>query len=83
MGLAFEPTPDHPSVQALTYGPIVLSGVYRSDPGPLTPVLEAASVRRTAGQPMAFGAVADSKPVRLIPVARAAHQYYSVYWQTV
>jgi hypothetical protein len=70
-------------VQALTYGPIVLSGVYGRDPGALTPVLEAASVRRTAAQPMAFEAVADRKPVRLIPVARAAHLFYTVYWQTV
>jgi DUF1680 family protein len=83
MELAFEPAPDHPSVQALTYGPIALSGVYGRDPGALTPVLEAASVRRTAAQPMAFEAVADRKPVRLIPVARAAHLFYTVYWQTV
>ena len=41
-------------------------------------------VRRTAAQPMAFEAAAKShrKPVRLIPVARAAHEYYTVYWQT-
>jgi DUF1680 family protein len=83
MQLAVEPTPDHPSVQALTYGPVVLSGVYGRDPGPLTPQLELASVRRTAAQPMTFEAVADHKPVRLIPVARAAHEYYTVYWQMV
>jgi DUF1680 family protein len=83
MQLAVEPTPDHPAVQALTYGPIVLSGVYGSDPGSLTPQLEMASVRRTAAQPMTFEAVANHKPVKLIPVARAAHEYYTTYWQMV
>ncbi len=84
MQLTFEPTPDRPSVQAALYGPVVLSGVYATDPGDLTPVLDTASVRRTAVQPMTFEAAAKThgKPVRLIPVARAAHEYYSVYWQT-
>jgi DUF1680 family protein len=77
MQLAVEPTPDHPAVQALTYGPVVLSGVYGSDPGSLTPQLELPSVQRTATHPMTFEAVANSQPVRLIPVARAAHEYYT------
>ena len=62
MELAVEPTPDHPAVQALTYGPVVLSGVYGSDPGSLTPQLEMASVRRTAAPSMTFEAVAGHKP---------------------
>ncbi|HTX28991.1 MAG TPA: beta-L-arabinofuranosidase domain-containing protein [Streptosporangiaceae bacterium] len=82
MRLAFEPTPDYPDVQAVTCGPVVLSGVYPADPGPLTPVLDVASVQRTAGAPMTFGALSSGQPVTLIPVARAAHEYYSVYWQT-
>jgi hypothetical protein len=47
-------------------------------------VLDAASVHRTAAHPMAFEAAgsAQAKPIRLIPVARAAHEYYTVYWQT-
>ena len=81
MELAVEPTPDHPAVQALTYGPVVLSGVHGSDPGSLTPQLEMASIHRTTAQPMTFEAVADRKPVKLIPVARAAHEYYTTYWQ--
>ena len=81
MELAVEPTPDHPAVQALLYGPVVLSGVYGSDPGSLTPQLEMASIHRTAAQPMTFDAVADRKPVKMIPIARAAHQYYTTYWQ--
>jgi uncharacterized protein len=82
MRLAFEPTPDQPSVQAVTYGPVVLSGVYPANPGALTPSLEVSSVQQTATQPMTFGAVSAGKPVTLIPVNRAAHKYYTVYWQT-
>src|SRR6266567_3365997 len=80
MELAVEPTPDHPAVQARTYGPVVLSGVYGSNPGSLTPPLELASIRRTAAQPMTFEGIAGHKPVRLIPVGRAAHQYYTTYF---
>ena len=82
MRLAFEPTPDYPAVQAVTYGPVVLSGVYPANPGMLTPTLETGSVQQTATQPMTFGATSGGKPVTLIPVSRVAHQYYSVYWQT-
>jgi uncharacterized protein len=82
MRLAFEPAPDHPAVQALTYGPVVLSGVYPRNPGSLTPALEVGSVQQTATQPMTFGAISGGKPVTLIPVSRAAHEYYTVYWRT-
>jgi DUF1680 family protein len=82
MRLAFEPAPDHPSVQAVTYGPVVLSGVYPANPGTLTPNLEAGSVQQTTAQPMTFEATSGGKPVTLIPVSRVAHKYYSVYWQT-
>jgi hypothetical protein len=30
---------------------------------------------------MTFEAVADRKPITMIPIARAAHQYYTTYWQ--
>ena len=83
MQLAVEPTPDHPAVQALTYGPVVLSGVYGRDPGSLTPQLEMASIRRTAAQPMTFEGLAGHQPVKLIPIARAAHEYYTTYFQMV
>jgi uncharacterized protein len=86
MRLALEPTPDHPGVQAVTYGPVVLSAVYRTSPGELTPTLDPASVRRIAAQPMTFEATAGQhargKPLTLIPVSRAAHEYYTVYFQT-
>jgi DUF1680 family protein len=83
MRLAFEPTSDRPGVQAVTYGPVVLAGVYGADPGTLTPALEVASVQQTTAQPMTFWAISDGKPVRLIPVSRAAHEYYTAYWQAV
>ena len=85
MQLTFEPTPDYPSVQAVTYGPVVLSAVSRTDPGDLTPTLDATTVRRTDARPMAFEAAdgkPGSRPLRLIPVSRAAHAYYTVYFQT-
>jgi DUF1680 family protein len=82
MSVTFEPTPDQPAVQAVTYGPMVLSGVYASDPGLALPTLDPTSVQRTADAPMTFSATADAKPVTLIPITRAAHQYYTVYWQT-
>jgi hypothetical protein len=46
------------------------------------PRLDAGTIRRTAARPMAFQAAADGRPVTLIPVARAHHQHYTVYWQT-
>jgi len=61
----------------------VLSGVYGSDPGSLTPQLEMTSIRRTAAQPMTFEGVAGHKPVKLIPIARAAHQYYTAYFEMI
>jgi DUF1680 family protein len=83
MQLAVEPTPDHPAVQALTYGPVVLSGVQGSDPGVLTPQLEMASVRRTATEPMTFEGVVNRKPVTLLPIGRVAHEYYTTYFQMI
>jgi DUF1680 family protein len=82
MRLTFEPAPDDPSVQAVTYGPVVLSAVSRTDPGDRTPALDTTTVRRTAAQPMTFEATDGRTPLRLIPVSRAAHQYYTVYFQT-
>jgi uncharacterized protein len=83
MQLAFEPTPDQPTVQAVTYGPVVLSGVYPANPGAVTPALEVSSVQQTATEPMTFGAISGGKPVTLIPVSRAAHEYYTTYFQAV
>jgi uncharacterized protein len=108
MRLAFAKAPDVPSIQAVTYGPVVLSGLYGASyaaglpPGPGTPaapssaasgaeaetiaplpVLDTTSVRRVAAQPMTFEATADDRPITLVPVARAQHVPYTVYWNTV
>jgi DUF1680 family protein len=87
MRLAFTSAPDAPSVQAVTYGPVVLSGLYGATyaaakaPAPL-PVIDPTSVRRVAAEPMTFEASADGRRVTMIPVARAQHEPYTVYWQT-
>jgi uncharacterized protein len=116
MRLAFHPAPDAPSVQAATYGPVVLAGAgagaaYAAadaavdavndvalidivrhpaaaeaaaaapQPPPL-PLLDTASVRRGAARPMTFAATADGQPVTLVPVARAQHEPFTVYWRT-
>jgi hypothetical protein len=31
---------------------------------------------------MTFEATADNHPITMIPVARAQHEHYTVYWQT-
>ena len=49
---------------------------------PALPQLDPASVRRTAAQPMTFAATADGAPVTLVPVARARHEPFTVYWRT-
>ncbi len=81
MQLAVEPTPDHPEVQALTYGPVVLSAVHPRNPGMLTPQLELDSISRTSAPQLTFDALASHQPVQLIPIARAAHEYYTTYFQ--
>ena len=116
MRLAFHSAPDAASVQAATYGPVVLAGAGAGagdaaadaavdavndaalidivrhpaaaeaeaaapQPPPL-PLLDTASVRRSAAQPMTFAATADGQPVTLVPVARARHEPFTVYWRT-
>lgn len=107
MRLAFAPAPDDPTIQAVTYGPVVLSGLYGASyadtstggPGTATapssatvggqaqtfsplPVLDTSSVRRTGATPMTFTATADTHPITMVPVARAQHEHFTVYWQT-
>jgi DUF1680 family protein len=96
MGLAFHPAPDNPAIQAVSYGPVVLSGLTgdRSATGPghpadsadeaanTLPVLDLASIRRTAAHPVTFQAIADADQITMIPVARARHDPYTVYWYT-
>jgi DUF1680 family protein len=81
MRLGFSPAPDQPSVQAVTYGPVVLAGAYGTRAAAAIPELDTATITTAAG-PLAFQATADGEPVTLIPVARAQHQRYTVYWNT-
>ena len=81
MSVTFSPAPDDPGVQAVTYGPVVLSGLGQEESANL-PALDVSSVRRTAAAPMTFAATADDQSVTLIPVARAQHEHFTVYWQT-
>jgi hypothetical protein len=46
------------------------------------PVLDVTSVRRIAARPMTFAATADARRIAMVPIARAQHQHYTVYWQT-
>jgi hypothetical protein len=113
MRLAFHLAPDAPSVQAVSYGPVVLAGrgvgaayadadaatdaignaailnsirhpaaTQATPVPPPLPRLDTASVHRVTSQPMAFTATADGHPVTLVPVARAKHEPFTVYWQT-
>ena len=82
MELATNPTPDRPAVQAVTYGPIVLSGGYGGQGAMPMPRLDIGSLTMTSQRPLAFQARADGRPVQLIPIARMQHQHYNTYWST-
>ncbi|GLY25595.1 beta-L-arabinofuranosidase domain-containing protein [Micromonospora sp. NBRC 101691] len=72
---------DDAAVQAITYGPVVLSGDYGDTVLSRLPVLDVGSVRRTGDSTLAFTAVADGAPVRLEPFYDAHGHNYTVYWQ--
>ncbi|GAA3439257.1 glycoside hydrolase family 127 protein [Kutzneria kofuensis] len=82
MSLRINPTPDDPSVQAVTYGPVVLAGGYGNRAQMAMPRLDTASVKQTVAKPMTFTAKADGQPVTLTPISRTHHQHYTVYWLT-
>ena len=82
MTLALNRTPDQPAVQAVTYGPVVLSGGYGGVQSMFMPGLNPGSVARIAGQRLRFQATANGRPVTLIPIAQMQHQHYNVYWLT-
>lgn len=52
MRVGLAPAPDRPDVQAVTYGPVVLAGLSNAE---TMPVLDTASVRRTASAPTTSG----------------------------
>ncbi len=82
MRLELNPAPDQPAVQAVTHGPVVLSGGYGTKAPTAMPRLDTGSLAMTQAWPMTFGARADASPVPLIPIARMHHQHYNVYWRT-
>ena len=82
MTLTLNRTPDQPAVQAVTYGPVVLSGGYGGVESMPMPRLSPESVTRLPGQRLRFQAIADGRAVGLIPVARMHHEHYNVYWLT-
>jgi hypothetical protein len=82
MALALNRTPDRPAVQAVTYGPVVLSGGYGGVESMPMPRLSPGSVTWVPGPRLQFQAAAGGRPVPLIPVARMHHQHYNVYWRT-
>jgi hypothetical protein len=82
MELASNPTPDQPAVQAVTYGPIALSGGYGGQGVMPMPRLDIGSLTMTSQRPLAFQARAAGRAVELIPIARMQHQHYNTYWLT-
>ena len=82
MALALNPTPDQPAVQAVTYGPVVLSGGYGGVESMPMPRLNPGSLTRIPQRPLPFQARAGGRAVQLIPIARMQHQHYNVYWST-
>ncbi len=82
MELASNPTPDQPAVQAVSYGPVVLSGGYGSQHAMPMPRLDIGSLTMTSERPLTFQAKADGRPVQLLPIARMQHEHYNTYWLT-
>jgi hypothetical protein len=82
MSVALNRTPDRAAVQAVTFGPVVLSGGYGGTGSMPMPRLSPESVTRLPGRRLRFGATADGRPVELIPIARMHHEHYNVYWLT-
>ncbi|MBL1066904.1 glycoside hydrolase family 127 protein [Streptomyces sp. 7-21] len=81
MSLRAIPAPDDERVQALAYGPVVLSGAYGdSDLGGQLPVLATGSVT-PADAPLTFTATANGADVTLIPFYDN-YENYTVYWST-
>jgi uncharacterized protein len=82
MRIGLSPAPDDPAVQAVTYGPVVLSGAYGDGAATRMPRLDTTSLARTSKHPLTFSAATRDGPVTLLPIARMHHQRYNVYWLT-
>ncbi|TDE55691.1 hypothetical protein E1295_13480 [Nonomuraea mesophila] len=73
---------DNPGVQAVTYGPVVLSGDYGDTSLSSAPTLTPSSIIRTSTTALAFTATASGGPVNLRPFYDAHGHNYVVYWNT-
>ncbi|MGI5272477.1 beta-L-arabinofuranosidase domain-containing protein [Nonomuraea sp. CA-218870] len=82
MRVVLRPAPDNPNIQAVTYGPVVLSGEYGDTALSSAPALTPSSITRTGASSLAFTATADGAQVRLRPFYDAHHHNYVVYWNT-
>ena len=82
MQLTFSRAPDDPTVQAVTYGPVVLSGAYGDRGITQMRLLNTESVALTSTQPLTFQATTGDGTVMLVPIARMHHQHFNVYWRT-
>lgn len=82
MGLRTIPANDRPSISAVAYGPVILSGNYGSSSLASMPTLRLDSFRRTSRTDLAFTATADGRTVELGPFYNAQGFNYNVYWVT-
>ncbi|WP_371778007.1 beta-L-arabinofuranosidase domain-containing protein [Streptosporangium subroseum] len=71
---------DNPNVQAVVYGPVVLSGNYGNQALSALPALTVSSVIRTSTSALAFTATANGASVNLGPFYDAHGHNYTVYW---
>ncbi|KAK2811121.1 hypothetical protein FQN50_002457 [Emmonsiellopsis sp. PD_5] len=83
MALRTVPANDDPSVAAVSYGPVILSGNYGDDTLNELPTLALDSIQRAGEDGLEFTATTgDGKTVELGPFYDAHGFNYNVYWKT-
>ncbi|MFD7712763.1 beta-L-arabinofuranosidase domain-containing protein [Streptomyces sp. NPDC059785] len=82
MRVVLRPANDDPSVAAVTYGPVVLSGNYGSTTLGSLPSLNTSTIARTSTSALTFTATANNATVGLGPFHDAHGHNYTVYWST-
>ncbi|MFC6017922.1 beta-L-arabinofuranosidase domain-containing protein [Plantactinospora solaniradicis] len=82
MRVVMQAANDNSSVQAVTYGPAVLSGNYGNSTLSALPALTVSSITRTSTSSLAFTATANGSTVNLGPFHDAHGFNYTVYWNT-
>ncbi|MFI5934163.1 beta-L-arabinofuranosidase domain-containing protein [Actinoplanes sp. NPDC051494] len=73
---------DNANLQAITYGPAVLSGNYGTTTLSSSPALTVSSITRTSTSSLAFTATANGATVTIGPFHDAQGFNYNVYWNT-